>query len=145
MRIVDVLRAKGTQVATVTPESLVAGVLELMAEHRVGAVVVVGEGPSAGGVVGMVWERDIIRHLHERGAALLGTPVAEIMNADVISCVPGDEADDVMRTMTVRRTRHLPVIVDDQLGGIVSLGDLVKARIDELEVERAHLRSYIAT
>lgn len=145
MRIADVLRAKGTMVATVTPGSLVAGVLELMAEHQVGAVVVVGEGLPGGGVAGMVWERDVIRHLHERGAELLGTPVSEIMTAEVVSCTPADEADDVMRTMTVRRIRHLPVIVDDRLGGIVSLGDLVKARIDELEVERAHLRSYIAT
>lgn len=141
MRVTDVLRAKGPVVATVTQDTLVAGVLAVMAEQRVGAVVVVDDEA----VVGMVWERDVVRYLHERGAALVGVPVSEIMNADVVSCVLSDQVDDIMRTMTERRIRHLPVIIDGELRGIVSLGDLVKARIDELEADRAHLQSYIAT
>ncbi|MCW2633231.1 MAG: hypothetical protein JWR88_2193 [Pseudonocardia sp.] len=141
MLVADVLRAKGPVVATVTQDTVVAGVLAVMAEQRVGAVVVVDEEA----VVGMVWERDVVRYLHERGAALIESPISEIMNTDVVSCVLSDQVDDIMRTMTERRIRHLPVVIDGELRGIVSLGDLVKARIDELEADRAHLQSYIST
>jgi CBS domain-containing protein len=141
MHVTNVLRAKGSIVATVTPDAAVAAVLAVMAEHRVGAVVVVHEGS----VVGMVWERDIVRHLHERGGAVVDAEVSEIMNPDVVNCVPEDQVDDILQIMTDRRIRHLPVVVDGELRGIVSMGDLVKAKMDELETERAHLRSYIAT
>jgi CBS domain-containing protein len=141
MLVADVLRAKGPDVATVTKDTVVAGVLAVMAEQRVGAVVVVDDEA----VVGMVWERDVVRYLHERGAALIESPISEIMNTDVVSCVLSDQVDDIMRTMTERRIRHLPVVIDGELRGIVSLGDLVKARIDELEADRAHLQSYIST
>jgi CBS domain-containing protein len=141
MLVADVLRAKGPVVATVTQDTVVAGVLAVMAEQRVGAVVVVDNEA----VVGMVWERDVVRYLHERGAALIESPISEIMTTDVVSCVLSDQVDDIMRTMTERRIRHLPVVIDGELRGIVSLGDLVKARIDELEADRAHLQSYIST
>ncbi len=141
MQVANVLRAKGSLVATVPQDAAVAAVLAVMAEQRVGAVVVVHESS----VVGMVWERDVVRHLHERGESLVGAQVSEIMNTDVINCVPSDQVDAILQTMTERRIRHLPVIVDDELCGIVSMGDLVKAKVDELEAERAHLRSYIAT
>lgn len=141
MRVTNVLRVKGSSVATVRPDSPVAGVLAIMAEQRVGAVVVVDEGE----VVGMIWERDVVRHFYEHGPSLAQALVSEIMNAEVISCAPADEVDDVLQIMTHRRIRHLPVIVDGGLRGIISMGDLVKARIDELEAEGAHLRSYIAT
>ncbi len=141
MRIANVLRAKGSVVATVTPDTSVASVFAVMAEHSVGAVVVVDDGA----VVGIVWERDVIRHLHERGTSLVESPVSEIMNVEVVSCGFADEIDGVLRTMTDRRIRHLPVMVGNELRGIVSMGDLVKARIGELEDERAHLHSYIAT
>lgn len=126
-------------VATVTPDSSVAGLLAEMVKHSVGAVVVVRDNI----VVGMVWERDVVRLLHLHGVALVAAPVSEIMNTDVISCLLTDEVDDILRTMTDRRIRHLPVMVDGALGGVVSMGDLVKARIDELEADRAHLQSYI--
>ncbi|MQA15224.1 MAG: CBS domain-containing protein [Pseudonocardiaceae bacterium] len=141
MRIADVLRVKGSVVATVTPDTSLAGVFAVMAGHTVGAVVVVHDGA----VVGMVWERDVIRHLHQRGTSLAEAPISEIMNVDVVTCVLTDEVDGILRTMTDRRIRHLPVMVDDELGGIVSMGDLVKARIGELEAERSYLQSYIAT
>jgi CBS domain-containing protein len=141
MRITNVLRVKGTQVATVTPNTSVAGLLAEMAQSRVGAVVVV-EGDT---VVGMVWERDVVRLLHERGPLLISSVVSEIMNGDVVGCLPTDEVDHVLRTMTDRRIRHLPVLVDGKLSGIVSMGDLVKARIGELEADRAFLESYIGT
>lgn len=139
MRIATVLRAKGSMVATVTPDTPITGLLAEMVDATVGAVVVVQDGA----VVGMVWERDLVRLLHERGASLAGTVVADIMNGDVVTCVPTDETDDVLRTMTDRRIRHLPVMADGQLSGIVSMGDLVKARIDELETNSAFLHSYI--
>lgn len=141
MRIATVLRAKGSVVATVTPETSVASLIAEMARHSVGAVVVVHDDA----VVGMVWERDFVRLVHQRGVSLVDAPVSEIMNGDVVSCVPADEVDGVLRTMTDRRIRHLPVVVDGDLIGIVSMGDLVKARIDELESDRAHLQSYIAS
>lgn len=141
MQVTNVLRVKGPMVATVTQDTPVAGVLAVMAEQRVGAVVVVHNEA----VVGMVWERDVVRHLHEQGAVLIEAVASQIMNTDVVSCVLSDNVDDILRTMTERRIRHLPVIVDGELRGIVSLGDLVKARIDELESDRAHLQSYIAT
>ena len=139
MQIANVLRAKGSVVATVPPDAPVTVVLAQMAKHRVGAVVVVDDGA----VVGTVWERDLIRLLHERGASLVQAPILEIMNTDVISCMPTDEVDGVLRIMTDRRIRHLPVMVEGNLRGIVSMGDLVKARIDELETNRAYLQSYI--
>lgn len=139
MRIANVLRAKGSVVATVTPDTPVAVLLAEMVKHRVGAVVVVHDGA----VVGMVWERDLIRLLHEHGASLVHGPVSEIMSVNVISCMLTDEVDSILRTMTDRRIRHLPVMVDGKLRGIVSMGDLVKARIGELEADRAYLQSYI--
>lgn len=139
MRIANVLSAKGSVVATVTPDVPVADLLAEMVEHCVGAVVVVHDGA----VAGMVWERDLVRLLHERGASLLQTPVSKIMNVDVISCGLTDEVDEILRIMTNRRIRHLPVILDNELCGVVSMGDLVKARIGELEADRAFLQSYI--
>jgi CBS domain-containing protein len=139
VQIANVLRAKGSVVATVPPDAPVTVILAQMAKHRVGAVVVVDDGA----VVGTVWERDLIRLLHERGASLVQAPTLEIMNTDVISCMPTDEVGGVLRIMTDRRIRHLPVMVGDKLSGVVSMGDLVKARIDELETNRAYLQSYI--
>jgi CBS domain-containing protein len=139
VRIANVLHAKGSVVATVAPDAPVAVLLAEMVKHRVGAVVVTHDGA----VVGMVWERDVIRLLHEHGASLVNAPVSEIMNVDVISCTLVDEVDSILRTMTDRRIRHLPVMVDGKLSGIVSMGDLVKARIGELEADRAYLQSYI--
>lgn len=140
MLIADVLRGKGNQVATVAPSSDVAEVLRLISEHNVGALPVV-DGER---LVGIVSERDVVRRLHERGVELLGLPVAEIMTTDVVTCGPDDSAADLARVMTDRRVRHLPVITNGRLAGIVSIGDLVKARIDMLEQERRQLESYIA-
>jgi CBS domain-containing protein len=103
--------------------------------------VVVTEG---GSVVGIVSERDVVHEITDRGADLLTTPISAIMTTDVVSCRPEDEVDSLMRTMTERRIRHLPVLVDGKLAGIISIGDMVKARIGELEEERAHLHSYLA-
>lgn len=140
MRISDVLRGKGSDVATVAPQTSVSELIGELARHNVGAMVVV----TGGKVVGIVSERDVVRQINERGADLLGVPVAEIMTTSVFTCLPTDSVDSLAATMTERRIRHMPVVVDGALVGIVSIGDVVKIRIGELESDREQLESYIA-
>jgi CBS domain-containing protein len=140
MRIADVLRNKGNAVATVGPEATVADLIGELAAHNVGALPVV----EGGHLIGIVSERDVVRRLHAGGAALLAVRVADIMTTEVTTCTPGDDVTDLAAIMTSRRFRHLPVVVEGELAGIVSIGDLVKARIDQLEAERAQLQNYIA-
>lgn len=139
-RISDVLRSKGSTVATIPPDAAVSELLALLAEHNIGAAVVVADDA----VVGIVSERDVVRQVHRQRSALLGTSVGEIMSTTVTTCEPQDDLVDVLRLMTERRFRHIPVLVDGRLGGIVSIGDIVKHRIGELEDERAALHSYLA-
>ncbi|MQY08586.1 CBS domain-containing protein [Actinomadura macrotermitis] len=140
MRISDVLRRKGTEVATVPPGTSVRDLLAVLAEHNIGAAVV---SPDGAAIAGIVSERDVVRRLNERGAALLDAPVSQIMTAEVRTCAPGDQVDDLRRTMTEHRIRHLPVVDGGRLAGIVSIGDVVKSAIDALESEREHLVDYI--
>lgn len=140
MRISDVLRTKGTQVVTVTPDTTVRRLLAVLAEHRIGAVVVSGDGRSVGGIAS---ERDIVRALARRGAAVMSEPVTAIFTAEVRTVTPETPLEEVMRLMTELRVRHAPVVVDGALAGIVSIGDVVKNRIDELETERTALTDYI--
>jgi CBS domain-containing protein len=140
VRIADVLRRKGDQVATIAPEETVTTLLDRLAEHRVGALVVSIDGES---VAGIVSERDVVRRLQEAGPSALGLQVREIMTPEVHTCRPSDLIDDLMRVMTERRVRHVPVVVEGRLAGIVSIGDVVKHRIDELQSERDHLTAYI--
>ncbi|WHT17837.1 CBS domain-containing protein [Crossiella sp. CA-258035] len=141
MRIADVLRTKGSTVATVEPGTTVTQLLGALAEHNVGALVVIGPD---GTVVGIVSERDVVRQLRERGAELLSGTVAEIMTAAVVTCTPEDTVDNLTVLMTERRIRHVPVLVDGRLAGIVSIGDVVKSRISQLEEDHEHLQAYIA-
>ncbi|HEY0816190.1 MAG TPA: CBS domain-containing protein [Pseudonocardia sp.] len=140
MRITDVLRGKGASVATVEPAASVGELVALLAQHNVGALPVL----DAGRLVGIVSERDVVRRLHAGGAGLLQLRVADIMTSGVTTCEPGDKVEDLARIMTDRRFRHMPVVDNGDLIGIVSIGDLVKARIDLLEAERQQLQSYIA-
>jgi len=140
MRISDVLRIKGGQVVTVAPDAKVEGLLALLAEHKIGAAVVSSDGTS---VTGIVSERDIVRALAARGAAVLTEPVSAIATTDVRTVAPDAALEDVERLMTNGRFRHTPVMVDGSLHGIVSIGDGVKHRMDELESERATLTDYI--
>jgi CBS domain-containing protein len=140
MRISDVLRVKGGQVVTVTPGITVEGLLAVLAEHRIGAVVVSREGTSVDGIVS---ERDVVRALAARGAGVLAEPVSAIHTTDVRTVAPDADLADVERVMTEGRFRHVPVVVDGALHGIVSIGDVVKKRIDELEEERSTLAGYI--
>jgi CBS domain-containing protein len=140
MRIREILRRKGDAVATVTPDATVRQLLAVLAEHNIGAAVVSPDGAS---IAGIVTERDVVRRMHDRGAALLDHPVSDIMTTGVQTCAPTDNVEDLRRTMTENRFRHLPVVEGGRLAGIVSIGDVVKSAIDELESEREHLVDYI--
>jgi CBS domain-containing protein len=142
MRITDVLRVKGTRVVTVTPDTTVRQLLAVLAEHRIGAVVISHDGTSVDGIAS---ERDIVRAFASRGAAAMSEPVTAIYTAEVHTITPETQIEEVMRMMTERRVRHAPVVQDGALRGIVSIGDVVKNRIDELETERAALTDYITS
>jgi CBS domain-containing protein len=139
MRIADVLRNKGASVATITPETSVSGLLTELSVHNIGAMVVV----SPDGVIGIVSERDIVRALQERGADLLRLPVSEIMTKFVATCTPNDSVDSLSVLMTTKRVRHIPVMENGRLTGIVSIGDVVKTRMEELEATQEQLQAYI--
>lgn len=140
MRISDVLRVKGGNVVTVAPETDVSRLLQVLAEHRIGAVVVSPDGRS---VAGIVSERDIVRALAARGPGVLTEPVTAIATTDVRTVSPDAALVEVERLMTDGRFRHVPVMVDGALHGVVSIGDVVKNRIGELESERSTLAGYI--
>jgi CBS domain-containing protein len=142
MHIRQLLRRKGADVATVGADARLRTALALLAEHGVGALVVSADGRRVDGIVS---ERDIVRALHQRGAELLADPVSSVMTAQVHTCVPAAGVEELARTMTEHRVRHVPVVDDGVLVGIVSIGDVVKARLDELEEERAQLVGYIQT
>jgi CBS domain-containing protein len=142
VHISQLLRHKGVDVATVEASASIRTALALLAQHGVGALVVSADGSSIDGIVS---ERDVVRALHERGAALLAEPVSSVMTADVHTCLPGAGVEELARTMTDHRVRHVPVVDGGRLVGIVSIGDVVKARLDELESERAQLVDYIQT
>ncbi|HEX4790715.1 MAG TPA: CBS domain-containing protein [Actinospica sp.] len=140
MRVKDVLKSKGSGVVTVRPEAGCRELLETLAEHNIGAVVVSADGVT---VAGIVSERDVVRHLHDRGDAVLDGPVADIAVWQVSTCGPDDAVDELRETMTQRRIRHLPVVEAGRLIGIVSIGDVVKSTISQLEFERQNLIDYV--
>ena len=141
MRIADLIARKGSAVLTVPPDAPVSNLLEVLAERNVGAAVVC-EGDRLAGIVS---ERDVVRHLHHRGASLLDAPVSEIMTTVVATCRLEDDVQTLSRTMTERRIRHIPVVDhQERLTGIVSIGDVVKTRIDQLEEHRDQLEAYIS-
>lgn len=139
MRIADILRSKGSTVATVTETTTVTGLLAELATGNIGAMVVIGSE----GVVGIVSERDVVRKLHEHGPDLLRRSVADIMSSSVVTCGLEDRVDDLAALMTNNRVRHVPVLDSGRLVGIVSIGDVVKNRMEELQDERQQLQAYI--
>ncbi len=140
MRINEVLAAKPSQdVVTVRPDATVRDLLAQLAEHNVGALIVSSDGT---GVEGIVSERDVVRRLQE-DESVLGSPVSAIMTADVHTCGPHQAVNDLMQVMTERRIRHVPVLEGGRLTGIISIGDVVKSRMSELEFERDQLDSYV--
>jgi CBS domain-containing protein len=139
MRIADVLRNKGDAVATISPDAPVRELLAGLAEKNIGAMVVVG----ADGVAGIVSERDVVRQLHARGPDVLSGPISQIMTKAVATCTKSDTVDSISVLMTNSRVRHVPVLDGTTLIGIVSIGDVVKTRMEELEAEQEQLQSYI--
>jgi CBS domain-containing protein len=142
VQISQVLRHKGREVATIDGAASVRDALAMLAEHRIGALVVSSDGKQVDGILS---ERDVARGLHSRGAGLLGEPVSSVMTAQVRTCSLHESVQAVAQTMTDHRVRHVPVVEDGVLTGIVSIGDVVKARLDELEDERKHMVEYIQT
>ena len=140
MRVTDILRQKGGEVATIAPSATLAEAAQVLVVRRIGALVVSGGGDRIDGILS---ERDIVRQLAEWGSSALEMDVASAMTADVFTCAKSDSVDSLMGMMTEHRIRHLPVEADGALIGIVSIGDVVKRRVEELEVERQQLTEYI--
>ncbi|KUL39111.1 CBS domain-containing protein [Actinoplanes awajinensis] len=140
MRISDIIRVKGDKVVTVAPDLTVKGLIEELARHRIGAAVVSRDGLTVDGIVS---ERDVVRALASQGPAVLSHPVSTIHTTQVRTVPPEARLEDVERLMTEHRFRHVPVVHNGRLAGVVSIGDVVKNRIDELEAERHTLANYI--
>lgn len=142
MLVTQIFRQKEAhRIITVAPESAVGQAVELMKEEHIGALMVMDD---AGALAGILSERDVVRALPDYGIDLLDLPVERLMTSPVETCGPTAHVDEIMQTMTARHFRHLPVLEDGKLLGMISIGDVVKSRLDELETESVHLQNYIA-
>ncbi|MGH9020816.1 MAG: CBS domain-containing protein [Acidimicrobiales bacterium] len=141
MQVANLLTTKGNEVATISQERSVADAVAMLKERNIGALIVTGDTAP---LVGILSERDVVRALAERGAAALAEHVADLMTRDVTTCAPTTSVTDLMGLMTARRIRHVPVVTDGALGGMVSIGDVVKARFEELEGEKRDLLDYVS-
>jgi CBS domain-containing protein len=142
MKVESILKSKGSRVVTMRPEASIATVAHRLKIDRIGAVVISVDGAS---IAGILSERDILHGLADHGADVLGMKAADLMTREVFTCSPGDSIRQVMANMTNRRIRHLPVVEQGKLLGIVSIGDVVKSRVEEVEIEATVLReAYIA-
>lgn len=144
MRVSEIVRRKGTDVVTIDPDAPVSELVQLLNQHHIGAVVALDAERH---LVGIVGERDIVRGLGEQGPSVLEQPVRSLMTTDVHTCTPGDDVHSLAERMTELRIRHLPVTSgaeDPDVVAIVSIGDIVKSRLEELEHERSQLQSYIS-
>lgn len=142
MNVASILKAKGQAVTTARPDTTLLDIAQKLAAKKIGAIVVVGEN---GHVVGIISERDVIRAIAERGTLALSQPVAHFMTRSVITCQKSHLVDELMELMTKGRFRHLPVVEDDALVGIVSIGDVVKNHVAEVAMEVSAMRGYLAT
>jgi CBS domain-containing protein len=141
MDVETILRNKGRAVATIRPDETVGAAIEALVSRNIGALVASEDGEAVDGIIS---ERDIVHALARHGVALLALSVAEVMTRSVVTCDPTESVAELMAEMTNRRIRHLPVVRDGRLCGIVSIGDVVKNRLDEIEYEARSLRSFIA-
>ena len=142
MNVESILRNKGTRVTTIAPEARIVDAVAALRRNKIGALVVSRDGAD---VEGILSERDIVTAIAENGARALDLPVAEVMSRHVVTCRRDDAVADLAALMTERRIRHLPVVEDGKLVGIVSIGDVVKHRIDEVEGEASSMREFIAS
>jgi CBS domain-containing protein len=141
MQVAKILARKGADVFTIEPDATVAVAVAELGERRVGALIVSSDGTT---VAGIVSERDVVRRLAELGPAVLEQPVSSVMTADVVTCTPMATTEELMTVVTERRIRHVPVLDDERLTGLVSIGDVVAARVRELEEEAQLLHDYIS-
>src|SRR5215510_2094358 len=142
MNVKTILATKGSEVITIAPTATLEEAIAVLAKHRIGAVVVLGADQR---VIGILSERDIVRALSERGAAAVKEPLGQTMTRVVVTCGETDSVSDLMERMTRGRFRHIPVLELDRLIGIISIGDVVKQRLGEMEHESEQLRDYIQT
>ncbi len=140
MRIERVLQDKGNEVITIDPDARVGEAVKLLSERRIGAVIVMEGGGAPAGVLS---ERDVVRELGRRGPAVLEQTVAEMMTSELTHCAPADTLDQVLTKMTEGRFRHMPVMRDGEMVGLISIGDVVKARLSELAMERDALEGMV--
>lgn len=140
MKIEEIISKKGADVVTIAPTATVSDLVDLLAQHNIGAVVVSPDGKS---IAGIVSERDVVRHLATAGGGVLAEPVSAIMTAEVKTCAAEDSIEATGHTMTYSRIRHLPVADEGTLVAIISIGDVVKLQIDQLTDERNHLLEYL--
>jgi CBS domain-containing protein len=141
MTVRAILDSKGHQIQSVEPDVRLAAAIQILGERKIGAVLVT----SNGRIEGILSERDIVRVLGERGAAVLDEPVSAVMTRKVISCKQSDTVSAIMEMMTLGKFRHLPVLEGDRVVGLISIGDIVKWRVREYETEQEALRDYIKT
>jgi len=141
MLISEILKRKGNDVATTPPDAPIRSVVATLAGRKIGALVVSADGSTIDGIIS---ERDLVRGLDADESSLMTRTAADLMTAEVVCCSPASSIDDLMNQMTQGRFRHVPVLDDGSLVGIVSIGDIVNARLDELETERQHLTDYIS-
>ena len=139
MTVRAILDTKGHQIMSVPPDAKMSEAIKLLSERRIGAVLVMSEGR----IEGILSERDIVRVLGERGAAVLEEPVSAVMTRKVVSCRPNDTVSAIMEMMTLGKFRHLPVLDGERVVGLISIGDVVKWRVQEYENEQEALRQYI--
>ena len=141
MDVASILRAKGSAVATAPPEATITDIAAKLKQEKIGALVVSDDGVK---VLGIISERDIVRGLADHGLDLLEKRADDLMTSEVLTCTPNDTTGDLMAVMTKQRIRHIPVTEDGGLCGIISIGDVVKDRLDEIEREANALRDYVA-
>jgi CBS domain-containing protein len=141
MTVRAILDTKGHQIQSVEPETKLSAAIKILGERKIGAVLVM----SKGGIEGILSERDIVRVLAERGAAVLDEPVSAVMTKKVVICRAADTVAGIMEVMTIGKFRHLPVVEESKVVGIISIGDVVKWRVREYETEQEALREYIKT
>lgn len=142
MTVKSILAAKGGDIISIEPTATLSAAAALLARHRIGAVLVLGAGRK---IVGILSERDIVRALGERGAEALDEPVSQTMTRKVACCAGEDAVPSIMERMTAGKFRHMPVLERGELIGIISIGDVVKERVDEMERESEAMRGYIQT
>ncbi|MFG1346736.1 CBS domain-containing protein [Xanthobacter autotrophicus DSM 431] len=140
MTVSVILAHKGKDIVTIQPEGTLGAAVASLAEHRIGAIVVVDSHMA---VEGIISERDVVRLIGERGVEALAAPLASVMTRSVVTCTPDETIPVIMERMTRGRFRHVPVVSGDKLVGIISIGDVVKFRVEEMERESAQLRDYI--